>query len=51
MWNLKIIQMKVYTKQKQTQRYRKQTFDYQSGEGMGERTNEIMELTDTNYYI
>ena len=33
MWNLKIIQMNLYTKQKQTQRHRKQTYGYQRGEG------------------
>ena len=34
MWNLiKMIQMNLYTKQKQTHRYRKQTYGYQRGKG------------------
>ena len=31
MWNLKKIQMNLYTKQKQTHSRRKQTYGYQSG--------------------
>ena len=37
MWNLqKIIQMNLYTKQKQTHRHSKQTYGYQRGKGGGE---------------
>ena len=37
MWNLKkMIQMNLFTKQKQTHRHRKQTYGYQRGKG-GER--------------
>ena len=35
MWNLKIIQMNLYTRQKQAHRYRKQTSGYQRGKGQG----------------
>ena len=35
MCNLKIIQMNLYTKHKQTQRYLKQTYGYQREEGTG----------------
>ena len=36
MWNLKMIQMNLFTKQKQTYRHRKQTYGYQRGkEGEG----------------
>ena len=31
----KMIQMNLFTKQKQTHRHRKQTYGYQSGEGLG----------------
>ena len=41
--------MNVYAKQKQTHRYRKQTYSYQTGEGKGE-TNQGYEI-DTNYYV
>ena len=50
MWNLKIIQMNLYTKEKQTHRHRKQTYGYQKGEGGREGQNRGMRLTDTNYY-
>ena len=43
--------MNVYAKQKQTHRYRKQTYGYQRGEGRRERQIKGMGLTDTNYYI
>ena len=34
MWNLKkIIEINLFTKQKQTHRHRKQTYDYQRGSG------------------
>ena len=33
---IKKIQMSLFTKQKQTQRHRKQTYGYQRGEGIGE---------------
>ena len=33
MWNLKITQMNLYTKQKQTHRHRKQTYGYEREEG------------------
>ena len=42
--------MKLYTEQKQTQRHRKQTYDYQRGEGGKEAQIRSMGLTDTNYY-
>ena len=32
MWNVKIIQINLYTKQKQTHKHRKQTYGYQRGE-------------------
>ena len=31
MWNLKMIQMNLFTKQKQTHRHREQIYDYQRG--------------------
>jgi len=39
MWSLKIIQMDIYAKQKQTHRYRNQTSGYKRGEvrGRGKR--------------
>ena len=36
---LKIIQMNLYTKQKQTHRHRKQTYGYQRGKGRGGEIN------------
>ena len=37
MWNLKkTIQMSLFTKQRQTHRYRKQIYGYQRGKGVGE---------------
>ena len=37
MWNLKkMIQMKLFTKQKQTHRLREQTYGYQERSGVGE---------------
>ena len=45
----KIIQMILYTKQKQTHRSRKQTYDYQREKGGGQQIRG-MGLTDTNYY-
>ena len=35
MWNIKIMQINVYAKQKQTYGYSKQTSGYQMGEGRG----------------
>ena len=35
MWNLKIIQINLFTKQKQTLRHRKQIYVYQRGKGGG----------------
>ena len=35
MWNLKMIQMNLFTAQKQTHRFRKQTYGYQRGRGGG----------------
>ena len=35
MWNLKIIQINLYTKHKQIHRHRKQTYNYQRGRGGG----------------
>ena len=46
-----IIQINVYTKQKQTHRYRIQTCGYQRGEGRGERQIRRIGLRNTNYYI
>ena len=51
MWNLKIIQMNVYTKYKQIYRHRKQTCGYQRGEGREEGQIRGMGLTETKYYI
>ena len=48
---LKIIQMNLYAKQKQTHRYRKLTCGYQRGEGMGEGQIRGLGLTDTKYYV
>ena len=47
--NLKIIQMNLYTKQKQAHRHIKQTYDYQRREGRREGQISSMGLTDTNY--
>ena len=47
MRNLKIIQMNLYTKQKQNHRHRKQTYGYQTGEGRREGQIKSMGLTDT----
>ena len=41
--------MNVYAKQKQTHRYRKQTYGYQR-RGVREGQIRSMGLTDTNYY-
>ena len=41
--------MNVFTKQKQTHRFQKQIYDYQSGNMDGERNK--LELTYTHYYI
>ena len=38
------------TKQKQTHRYRKQTSDYQLGDGREEKRIRGMGLIETNYY-
>ena len=35
MWNLKIIQISLFRKQKETHRHRKQTHGYQRGKGRG----------------
>ena len=35
MWNLKMIQMNLYTKQKETHRHRKHIYGYQREEGGG----------------
>ena len=42
-----MIQMNLFTKQKQTHRHRKQTYGYQRGKGRGGS----LVLADTNYYI
>ena len=39
------------TKQKQTDRYRKQTSGYQWGEGKEEGQDRGMGLRDTNHYV
>ena len=46
----KMIQMNLFTKQKQTHRCRKQTYGYQRGKGGKEGQISSMGLTDTNYY-
>ena len=46
----KIKQMYI-AKQKQTHRFRKQTSQYQWGEGTGEGHNRVMELINTNYSV
>ena len=43
--------MIVYTKEKQTHRYRKQICGNKRGERNGEGQIQGMELRDTNYYI
>ena len=43
--------MNVYTKQKQTHRYREQTCGYPRGEGSGEEQMRGMGLTNINYCI
>ena len=43
--------MSVYAKQKQTHRYRKQTYGYQREEGSREGQIRGIGLTDTNYYV
>ena len=50
MWNLKIIQMNLFTKQKQTHRHRKQIYSYQRGQAEGKGQIRNMGLTDTNCY-
>ena len=37
MWTLNVIQMNLFTKQKQTHRLRKQTYSYQRGERGGHK--------------
>ena len=49
MWNLKITQMTLYTKQKQTHRYRKQTDGYLTEE-KGEGQYPSVGLASINYY-
>ena len=49
MWNPKIAQMNLCTKQKQTHRYRKQTNGYQTEEKL-EGQYPSMGLASTNYY-
>ena len=50
MWNLKIGQINLFTKQKQIHRYRKKTYGYQRGnEGEGQTGN--MWLMDISYHI
>ena len=46
MWNLKMIQMNFFTKQKQSHRHRKQTYSYQRRKGEG--INWSMGLTNTH---
>ena len=43
--------MNVYTKQKQTHRYRKQTCSYQKGEVEEEGQIRCMGIKDKNYYV
>ena len=43
--------MNVYAKQKQTQRYRKQSCDYQRGKERGKEQIRGMGLTDKNNYV
>ena len=45
-----MVQMNLFTKQKETHRHRKQTYGYQRGKGgVGSIGN--LRLTDTHYYI
>ena len=48
-----MIQMNLFTKQKQAHRHRKQTHGYQREKGVGglEGTNRSLGLADTHYYI
>ena len=45
----KIIQMNLYTEQKQTHRHRKKTYGYQRGKGRGYGQIRSMRLTETRY--
>ena len=53
MWNLilKMIQMNLFTKLKQTHRHRKKPYGYQRGKGVGDGYIRDLGLTDTHYYI
>ena len=43
-WNLKkMMQVNLFTKQKQTHRHRRQTYGYQRGKGVGRNKLEIWE--------
>ena len=44
-----MIQMTLFTKQKQTHRYREQTYGYQRGKGGWDKLG--VEVNDTQYYI
>ena len=50
MWNLKILQMDLYTKQKQTHGHGKQSFGYLREEGRRKRQIRSMGFMETNYY-
>ena len=47
----KTTQMNIYTKQKETQRHRKQTCGCQGGGGIGEGWIGSLGSADANYYI
>ena len=52
MWNLKrIIQIKLFRKQKQTHRHTKQTYSYYMRKGKGKGQIEKLGVTYTHYYI
>ena len=52
MWNiLKMVQMNLSTKQKQTHRHGEQTFGCQRGRGWEEERTGSLGLGDANYYI
>ena len=45
------MQVNIDIKQEQTHRHRKQTSDYQMGDGRWDGENRYMGLRDTNYYV
>ena len=51
MWNLIYDKMNLFTKQKQTHRYREETCGCQKGEGLGEGWIGSLGLVQANFYI